>query len=194
MGSVENEQNCWRYYGVAHWRQEHTVQWRVSTCSQWKVKPASCWFYPINDLSGFDTFISFPLSNLLGELRWAVMLEKMLEPSVLAGKEESDCFPFFWISLWNASRKEMWEGNSYWGRKDNKHPLHCKLSLSPPPFSLPLRLVERSRWTSHAAWCLRADIPLRQQIQPLQEKPIHLRKWAITLAASYGRSEQSRKT
>lgn len=135
MGSVENEQNCWRYYGVAHWRQEHTVQWRVSTCSQWKVKPASCWFYPINDLSGFDTFISFPLSNLLGELRWAVMLEKMLEPSVLAGKEESDCFPFFWISLWNASRKEMWEGNSYWGRKDNKHPLHCKRSVTSSLFS-----------------------------------------------------------
>lgn len=98
MGSVENEQNCWRYYGVAHWRQEHTVQWRVSTCSQWKVKPASCWFYPINDLSGFDTFISFPLSNLLGELRWAVMPEKMPEPSVLAGKEESDCFPFFGLA------------------------------------------------------------------------------------------------
>lgn len=53
-------------------------------------------FYSINDLAlrGFDTLFPLPSSNLLGELRWEVMVEKTLEPSVPAGQEESDCFLF----------------------------------------------------------------------------------------------------
>lgn len=79
----------------------------------------------------------------------------------------------------------MWEGNSYEEEKITNIPVTASVLCHLLPFSLPLCLFETSRWTSHTGWCLRDDIPLREQNQTVQEKLIHLRKWAITIEAYY---------
>lgn len=45
-------------------------------------------------------------------------------------------FSFFWISQWNASLKEMWEGNSYGEEKITNIPITASLLCHLLPFLL----------------------------------------------------------